>query len=291
MASPTQDAKLVAKWQPALESLFTSKKNFSFVNIISMSPRNLLILSNDNSSSPSSSPSASAPSSTPDRSSQTQTRQRVVFKVAPMNGCLFSEIVCLSHVSHPNIVAMKEWWSDEKFVFVALEHVLGRCVIDLVVEQGRLTEQITLLIIRQIVSAVVHLHSRGFVHRDIKPDNFIFNVQTGQAKLIDFELSTHFMKGSKLSQRSGTIHYLSPEVRRQCYEGPECDAWSLGVSVYVMISGQFPYSNDELWSHQDAMMGKKALKEEGTSSSGAASNRSKSFGVSRVMERLLSIKK
>jgi len=121
----------------------------------------------------------------------------------------------------------------------------------MIVETGRFSELRCRLIFHQLVSAVSYLHSKGWVHRDLKPDNVVFDPQTGQIKLIDFELSTRFQKGMKLSQRSGTIHYLSPEVRRQNYEGPEADAWSLGVTMYVLLTAHFPYSNDELWAHTE----------------------------------------
>jgi len=121
----------------------------------------------------------------------------------------------------------------------------------MIVEQGKLSEPLSKTIFKPLVQAVLFLHSKGVIHRDLKPDNIIYDQTTDVTKLIDFELSTHFEKGSKLSQRSGTIHYLSPEVRRQNYEGPESDAWSLGVTLYVMLTGQFPYSNEELWSHSE----------------------------------------
>jgi len=222
------DVDQLSYWEIPLRSLFKLRPNSQFLDVLSLSTRNLVILVLDPS-----------------------TQEKSVFKVAPVGGCLLSEVMCLSQVSHPNIVALKNWWSDQSFVYVELEYVRGKCLIDMIVEQGKLSESRCRLILQQLLSAISYLHSRGWVHRDLKPDNIVFDPQTGQIKLIDFELSTRFQKGTRLSQRSGTIHYLSPEVRRQNYEGPESDAWSLGVTLYVLLTAHFPYSNDDLWAHTE----------------------------------------
>jgi len=222
------DAHKLAQWEIPLQSLFNIRPNLLLVDVLSMTSRNLVILTQDSID-----------------------QERSVFKIAPVGGSLLSEVVCLTQVCHPNIVALQEWWSDQSFVFVELEYVRGKCLIDMVVEQGRFSESRCRLILTQLVSAVSYLHSKGWVHRDLKPDNIMYDSQTGQLKLIDFELATRFQRGSRLSQRSGTIHYLSPEVRRQNYEGPESDAWSLGVTLYVLLTAHFPYSNEELWAYTE----------------------------------------
>jgi len=222
------NSPVFADWKNQVDSLFIRKSHFVLHDILSMTPRNVVLLAQNPSNG-----------------------SRIVFKVAPFSGCLFSEVVCLSGISHPNIVSLKEWWTDRRFVYLGLEYIPGRCLIDLLIEEERFSENLTKSMFKQIVAAVDHLHKNGYVHRDLKPDNMILDTTTGKLKLIDFELATRFQKGEAMSQRSGTLHYLSPEVRRKKYEGPESDAWSLGVCLFVLLSGQFPFSKEVLWAFSE----------------------------------------
>ena len=94
----------------------------------------------------------------------------------------------------------------------------------------------------QLLMVVNHLHSRGICHRDLKPENFLFSCKDpakAELKMIDFGLSKSFVK-EDLSTFVGTSFYVAPEVLKREYDY-RCDNWSLGVIMYVMLSGMPPF--------------------------------------------------
>merc|ERR1712224_941201 len=95
----------------------------------------------------------------------------------------------------------------------------------------------------EMLSAVAFLHARGICHRDLKLENWV--LQSGKdvwspLKLIDFGLSTHFRPGERLTRLVGSSYYVAPEVLKKSYT-ESCDAWSLGVIVYMLLSGAPPF--------------------------------------------------
>lgn len=103
--------------------------------------------------------------------------------------------------------------------------------------------------VAQMLSAVAFLHSRNICHRDLKLENWV--LESGKdvwspLKLIDFGLSTHFTPGHRLSRVVGSSYYVAPEVLKKSYT-EACDLWSLGVIVYMLLSGAPPFygKNDE----------------------------------------------
>lgn len=87
------------------------------------------------------------------------------------------------------------------------------------------------------------MHSNGIAHRDLKPENFLFETNDADSalKLIDFGLSSKFGAERKnMETIVGTPHYVAPEVFAQKY-GPEWDVWSIGVIMYILLWGAFPF--------------------------------------------------
>lgn len=92
----------------------------------------------------------------------------------------------------------------------------------------------------KLFRAIIHCHANGIVHRDIKPENIMIGSE-GELKIIDFGLSKT-MKSNNASLRSivGTPFYMAPEVLEGNYDN-SCDIWSLGVLMYVLLSGYLPF--------------------------------------------------
>ena len=95
-------------------------------------------------------------------------------------------------------------------------------------------------IMRKLLRAINHCHAWGVIHRDIKPENIMYGMD-GEIKLIDFGLSKRILnKTRSLSTIAGTLAYMAPEIIKGLH-GKECDIWSLGVLMYVLVSGYLPF--------------------------------------------------
>merc|ERR1719443_1242589 len=99
---------------------------------------------------------------------------------------------------------------------------------------------------RQILSALGYLHHSDFVFRDLKTENVMFaappKTATGNVKLIDFGLCCPFERGTKISKAAGTPYSVAPElVTAPVQYDQRCDAWSAGVVMYIILSGQYPF--------------------------------------------------
>ena len=98
------------------------------------------------------------------------------------------------------------------------------------------------LLMRDMISAVHYLHSKGIVHRDLKLENFLFEAKQSNSPLvlIDFGLSKYFEPDERMNQRVGSCYYTAPEVLTGSYDY-KCDVWSLGVLCYMLLSGSPPF--------------------------------------------------
>ena len=91
-----------------------------------------------------------------------------------------------------------------------------------------------------MVLAIESVHKLNYIHRDLKPENIMYNPRTHQVKIIDFGFAC--ISKEKLRVFCGTPSYMSPEiVRKHEYDGKPVDMWALGVLLYVMLTGTFPF--------------------------------------------------
>lgn len=118
---------------------------------------------------------------------------------------------------------------------------------DRICKERYFSEEKAANIFKQMISAVKYMHLNGICHRDLKPDNFLFeNNQEGSIiKLIDFGLSSSFIdretsKQIKMNTQCGTSYYMAPELIMGDYD-ERCDIWSLGVILYIMLCGMPPF--------------------------------------------------
>ncbi|XP_008216191.1 serine/threonine-protein kinase D1 isoform X2 [Nasonia vitripennis] len=161
---------------------------------------------------------------------------------------LKNEVAILQNLSHQGVVNLERMFETPERIFVVMEKLKGD-MLEMILssEKGRLSERITKFLITQILVALKHLHSKNIVHCDLKPENVLLssNSDFTQVKLCDFGFAR--IIGEKSFRRSvvGTPAYLAPEVLRNKGYNRSLDMWSVGVIVYVSLSGTFPFNEDE----------------------------------------------
>jgi len=101
------------------------------------------------------------------------------------------------------------------------------------------SEDMAMDYMKKLIGACHHMHSQGIVHRDIKPENIMLSI-SGELKIIDFGLSKIQEGTKKLKTIAGTPYYMAPEVLDGKYDS-KVDIWSLGVMLYVFMSGYLPF--------------------------------------------------
>jgi len=158
-----------------------------------------------------------------------------------------SEIRALISLDHPHIVKVLEYFEDETDYYVVMELCTGQDLFDWVIEQlnsrpsGVVKARDACVILRQCLKATVGCHSKGFVHRDLKLENFMLVGKDKTVKLIDFGLAKRVPDKQSLdsSDAAGTLPYLAPEVINKGEDyGCAVDVWSLGVMLFVMLTGE-----------------------------------------------------
>lgn len=153
------------------------------------------------------------------------------------------EIQIMHHLAgHTNVIQILGAYEDAVAVHVVMELCAGGELFDRIIQKGHYTERKAAELARIIVGVVEACHSLGVMHRDLKPENFLFVNQEEDSplKTIDFGLSVFFRPGETFTDVVGSPYYVAPEVLRKHY-GPECDVWSAGVIIYILLSGVPPF--------------------------------------------------
>ncbi|XP_063804224.1 serine/threonine-protein kinase D1 isoform X1 [Pseudophryne corroboree] len=161
---------------------------------------------------------------------------------------LRNEVAILQNLHHRGVVNLECMFETPERVFVVMEKLHGD-MLEMILssEKGRLPERITKFLVTQILVALRHLHFKNIVHCDLKPENVLLASAEPfpQVKLCDFGFAR--IIGEKSFRRSvvGTPAYLAPEVLRNRGYNRSLDMWSVGVIIYVSLSGTFPFNEDE----------------------------------------------
>ncbi|KAL7864997.1 hypothetical protein AOLI_G00164170 [Acnodon oligacanthus] len=148
-------------------------------------------------------------------------------------------------IRHPNIVLLLETLETENCYYMAMELCSGGDLMDRICERKRLEEREVRRYTRQILSAVDHLHTHGIVHRDLKIENFLLD-EHNNIKIVDFGLSNTLKVDSLspelLNTQCGSPAYAAPELLAHRKYGPKVDVWSVGVSMFAMLTGTLPFT-------------------------------------------------
>jgi len=147
--------------------------------------------------------------------------------------------------SHPNIVNIYDVGEDGGTPYIVMEYIAGETLKEIIEQEGPFHPDDVAILIEQVASALDYAHERGFVHRDIKPQNILVDA-AGLAKVVDFGIAKG-LSDSTLTEAGtglGTVHYLSPEQASGLMATPSSDIYSLGVIAYEMLTGRLPFEAD-----------------------------------------------
>ena len=155
-----------------------------------------------------------------------------------------AESQAVAMLSHPNIVSVYDVASTGDANYIVMELIDGITLKQYMEKKGILNWKETLHFAIQIGKALEHAHSRGIVHRDIKPHN-VMVLKNGSVKVTDFGIARVMSKSNTLTKEAlGSVHYISPEQAKGGRVDSRSDIYSLGVVMYEMITGRPPYDGE-----------------------------------------------
>mmetsp|Transcript_4484 Transcript_4484/g.10550 ORF Transcript_4484/g.10550 Transcript_4484/m.10550 type:complete len:533 (+) Transcript_4484:121-1719(+) len=158
---------------------------------------------------------------------------------------LESEAEIFLSMDHPHVTRLVDVYESEDQLSLVMECMTGGELFKRVTERKRFSEKDGADAAWQMLLAINYIHSLGVVHRDIKLENFLYdNPDSDHLKLIDFGFSKIWNPNTKMALSCGTLAYVAPEVLDQSYTS-QCDMWSVGVTIFIVIFGYMPFSGSE----------------------------------------------
>jgi serine/threonine-protein kinase len=148
---------------------------------------------------------------------------------------------------HAHVVFPIERGYNRLVPYEVIEYVHGANLNDLIIRRDPLVKASAMDILYQACVAVAHVHDQGFLHLDVKPENFLVDTSRPEfrIKLTDFDLSCRD-DGSRNARRSGTKAYMSPELLRHGAVGVEADIFAFGVLAYFLVTGRKPFAGHSI---------------------------------------------
>ena len=146
-------------------------------------------------------------------------------------------------LSHPNIVNIYDVVNENNMHFIVMELIEGITLKDYIASKGMLDIKEAINIALQVAKGLECAHERNIVHRDVKPQNIIISVD-GTVKVADFGIAKATTEETINAFALGSVHYISPEQAKGTYTDIRSDIYSLGVSLYEMISGRVPFNGE-----------------------------------------------
>ncbi len=156
-----------------------------------------------------------------------------------------TEAQAVARLSHPNIVNIYDVGIEDGINYIVMELAEGITLKEYIRKKGYLTPKETVEISTQIASAISHAHKNHIIHRDIKPQNILVS-DTGIIKVTDFGIAKATSSNTVTSTATamGSVHYISPEQAKGRFCDEKSDIYSLGITMYEMVTGHVPFDHE-----------------------------------------------
>lgn len=160
----------------------------------------------------------------------------------------------MRNLCHSSITKILDMFETEKYILIIMEYISGGNLQSFVKKRRRLTEKTSKIIYKQIIEGLQYIHSQGIVHRDIKLENILIDLNNN-IKICDFGVGKMIKPNQILHDQCGTPVYMAPEILLgKGYMGPPIDVWSSGVALYIMLTGTVPFNRNRLHDLQEAIL-------------------------------------
>ena len=151
----------------------------------------------------------------------------------------------MKKLNHKNITKILEMFEDKKYILIIMEYINGGNLFSFVKKRRKLSEKTAKFLFRQIIEGIKHIHEHNIIHRDIKLENILIDINNN-IKICDFGIGKILSSENELLyDQCGTPMYMAPEIflssKKKGYEGPPVDIWSSGIALYIMLSGTLPF--------------------------------------------------
>jgi len=154
-----------------------------------------------------------------------------------------AEFNLLKTLDHPHILRVYEAFEDSTYIYIVTELLSGGELFDMLLKEGQFNESKSAEIIKQTLEALSYCHANNLAHRDLKPQNLVIESKEGHIfiKLIDFGLSKFFSRDIYFKEALGTPLFMAPEILKQLPYDLKVDIWSVGIILFMMLTGKLPF--------------------------------------------------
>lgn len=155
-----------------------------------------------------------------------------------------NESKAIAVLSHPNIVKVYDVSFGDMIQYIVMEYIDGITLKEYISQQNVLTWKETVHLVTQVLAALSHAHSKGVVHRDIKPQNMML-LSDGTIKVTDFGIARFSNSTRTMTEQAiGSVHYIAPEQAKGDITDGKTDIYSIGIMMYEMLTGKLPFDGE-----------------------------------------------